>query len=256
MAATAIHSDPRKRSRMLRLLLRPATLILIAANLVPVIGVVLWGWDAFILLMLYWLETAVIAFWTIVRIATMRRDALGDIKFEGSDKPAAPLALAAFFTVHAGIFMAVHFLFLWALFSGDWPQKIHGVRDFVDQVIVGSGLWVPLLVLFVVRGLLMTFDVVEPSLRRTFRLAPAPTDKRATLSPAESVLLGLYVRIFVMQVTIILGAWFAMLLGTASAYVFLIVVKTAIDVALQVGADVIHAAWIKAKAKAAASPSP
>jgi uncharacterized protein DUF6498 len=108
---------------MARYLRQPSTLILIAANLVPLIGVFLWGWDAFVLLVLYWLETAVIAFWTIVRIASMPRDALGDIKFEGSDKPAAPLALAAFFTVHAGIFMSVHFLFLWELFAGDWRAR-------------------------------------------------------------------------------------------------------------------------------------
>jgi Family of unknown function (DUF6498) len=48
---------------------------------VPVAGEsALWHWDAFILLMLYWLETAIVAFWTIVRIATMPRDALGSIK--------------------------------------------------------------------------------------------------------------------------------------------------------------------------------
>src|SRR4051794_37375089 len=121
---------------MARYLQQPSTLILIGANLVPLIGVFLWGWDAFILLVLYWLETAVIAFWTILRIATMPRDALGDIKFEGSDKPATPLALAAFFTVHAGGFMAVHFVFLWELFAGDWARKIHGPREFVAEIII------------------------------------------------------------------------------------------------------------------------
>ena len=81
----------------------------------------------------------------------------------------------------------------------------------------------PLITLFVVRGLLMTFEVVEPSLRRLFRLAPrAPHKNAAMLSPAETVLFGLYIRIVVMQVTIILGAWFAMLIGTAGALVFLI----------------------------------
>ena len=240
---------------MTRYLLQPSTLILIAANLVPLIGVAFWGWDAFVLLILYWLETAVIAFWTLVRIATMPRDALGDIKFEGSDKPAAPLALAAFFTVHAGIFMAVHFMFLWTLFSGDWARKIHGPREFVDQIIIGTGLWVPLVVLFVVRGALMMFDTLEPALTRAFRFVPR-AEKRGMLSPSETVLFGLYVRIFVMQVTIILGAWFAMLFGTAGAYAFLIAVKTAIDVAFQVGGDALHAAWLKAKEKAKASPSP
>ena len=76
-----------------RLLLRPPVLILVAANLVPLIGVIAWGWDAFVLLMLYWLETAVIAFWTIVRIATLPRDALGKIRYEGSDQTPSPLGL-------------------------------------------------------------------------------------------------------------------------------------------------------------------
>ena len=170
---------------MARYLRQPSTLILIAANLVPLVGVFLWGWDAFVLLVLYWLETAVIAFWTIVRIATMPRDALGDIKFEGSDKPAAPLALAAFFTVHAGIFMAVHFMFLWELFAGDWARKIHGPREFVDQIIIGTGLWVPLLVLFIVRGALMMFDATEPYLTRT--VPPCTAPRRQAREQAEPV---------------------------------------------------------------------
>jgi hypothetical protein len=239
---------------MARLLLRPATLILIAANLVPIVGVILWGWDAFILLMLYWLETAVIAFWTTVRIATMPRDALGDIKFDGSDKPAAPLALAAFFTVHAGIFMGVHFVFLWTLFSGDWSQKIHGPRSFIELIVIDTGLWLPLAVLFVVRGALIMFDSIEPWLRRRFRIAPARADERGLLSPSETLLSGLYARIVVMQVTIIFGAWFALLIGTAGAYIFLIAIKTAIDVALQIGGNALHAAWLKAKTKAESAP--
>jgi Family of unknown function (DUF6498) len=148
-----------------RHLLRPSVLILVAANLVPLVGVI-WGWDAFVLLMLYWLETAVIAFWTIVRIATLPRDALGKIRYEGSDKTPSPLGLAAFFTLHAGIFMGVHFLFLWELFAGPWARKIHGPRDFVDQVIVATGLWVPLIALFVGRGLLMMFEIAAPSTLR------------------------------------------------------------------------------------------
>jgi hypothetical protein len=238
---------------MTRYLLQPSSVILLAANLTPLIGVILWGWDAFLLLMLYWLETAVIAFWTIARIASMPRNALGNIHFEGSDKTAAPLALAAFFTLHAGIFMGVHFLFLWEMFSGDWPKKIHGLRDFVDQIIVASGLWVPLIVLFAVRGIVMMFETVEPALRQRWRLAPRrPDPDDLKLSPAETVLFGLYVRIFVMQLTIILGAWFAIIVGTIGAYVFLVAVKTAIDIALQVGGDALRA-WLRAKAKEAES---
>jgi hypothetical protein len=68
------------------------------------------------------------------------------------------------------------------------------------------------------------------------------------------VLFGLYIRIVVMQVTIILGAWFAMLIGTAGALVFLIAIKTAVDLSFQIVAERFHAAWVEAKQKAAAKP--
>jgi hypothetical protein len=183
----------------------------------------------------------------------MPQSALADIKFEGAEsKQARPLAIAAFITLHAGIFMGVHFLFLWELFAGPWRGKIHGVGGFVDTMIVGTGLWLPLAVLFVVRGALMTFDAVKPRLMRLFNLAPGRAEQRETLSPGESLLLGLYARIFVMQVTILVGAWFALLLGTPGAYALLIIVKTAIDIAFQVFGDAIFKALRKAKAKAEA----
>ena len=45
-------------------------------------------------------------------------------------------------------------------------------------------------------------------------------------------------------------------IGTAGAYAFLVLVKTAIDVAFQVGGEALHAVWIKAKQQAEASRSP
>jgi hypothetical protein len=235
----------------MRRLLQPSALVLVAANLVPLIGVVLWGWDAFVLLMLYWLETAVIAFWTVVRIATMPREALSGMKFEGQRGSGSPIGLALFFTLHAGIFMAVHFLFLWTLFSGDWSHRIHGVGSFVEEMVIGTGLWVPLAVLFVVRGGLMLFDAVRPALWRRLGFVDRPPEKPA-LGPAETIIIGLYIRIFVMQVTIILGAWVAMLVGSVGALVLLIALKTAVDLSFQVLMTHIHVSWMKAKAEEAA----
>ncbi len=65
---------------------------------------------------------------------------------------------------------------LWELFSGSWAQKVHGPRDFVAEIIVETGLWLPLLVLFVARGGIMLFELAEPALRRAFRLLPRPTE--------------------------------------------------------------------------------
>jgi len=238
----------------MRALLRPPALLLLAANLVPLVGVIMWGWDAFVLLMLYWLETAVIAFWTIVRVATMPASALADLQIESKgSRPASPFGFAAFLTLHAGIFMGVHFLFLWELFAGEWADRIHGVRAFVDQMMIGTGLWVPLLVLFVVRGAFMLFDAVQPWIWRKLGVVERKPAKEQMLGPGESIVFGLYIRIVVMQVTIIFGAWFAMLAGGAGALTFLILVKTAVDVSFQVLADRFHSAWMKAKAEAKAA---
>ena len=57
-----------------------------------------------------------------------------------------------------------------------------------------------------------------------------------------------------MQVTIIIGAWFAMLLGNVGALLFLITVKTAVDLSFQVIAERFHAAWLNAKSEQAATP--
>jgi hypothetical protein len=241
----------------MRALLQPSALILLAANLVPLVGVIAWGWDAFVLLMLYWLETAVIAFWTIVRIATMPASALANLQIESKgNRPASPVGFAAFLTLHAGIFMGVHFLFLWELFAGEWSRRIHGVRAFVDQMVIGTGLWLPLLVLFVVRGAFILFDVARPALWRKLRLVePKPASTQA-LGPGESMIFGLYIRIFVMQATMIFGAWFALLAGTAGALAILILVKTALDLCFQVLAERFWSAWMRAKAEAKAEQQP
>ena len=133
-------------------LLHPSTLLLLAANAIPLFGVMYWGWDVFVLLMLYWLETAIIGGWMIVRVAIAPSGSLGKIEINGRPTTAGSLFIAGFFVVHAGIFMGVHMVFLWSLFSGEWSKKIHGPIDFFSKMIIATDLWIPLLVLFVVRG--------------------------------------------------------------------------------------------------------
>ena len=235
---------------MARYLLQPASLILIAVNLIPLVGVLLWGWDAFVLLMLYWLETAVIAFWTVARIATMPPEAFRGMKPQGpGSKPASPPAVAAFITVHAGLFMAVHFLFLWFLFSGEWSKKVRGVGAFVEQIVIGTGLWVPLLVLFVGRGVLMLLDAAKPYLWQRFGFVEGKPSDKSAIGPAESIIIALYLRIFVMQLTLILGVWLALLAGSTAALAFLIVLKTVVDLSVDALTAHVHASWMKAKAK-------
>jgi len=192
------------------LLLQPATVILLIGNLFPLVGVLLWGWDAFLLLTLYWMETVVIAVRTILQVAAPNR-----------------LGLAAMFTVHAGMFIGIHFIFLWALFSGDWPQRTGGVVGFFESALVKEGLWIPLLIL----GAAQVFSLLhEPILRAiaAMRGRPMPADARPA-APGD-IVKGLYGRILVMQLTIILGAWLAIALGSVGPLILLILAKVAVEI--------------------------
>jgi hypothetical protein len=238
---------------MLHVLMQPRSLLLVAINLLPLVGVLFWNWDAFVLLMLYWLETAIVAFWTIVRIAAMSRADLGDLRFQGDSKPPPSLAAAAFITVHAGIFMGVHFLFLWVLFSGAWSKRIHGPTDFVREMVIGTGLWVPLLALFVGHGLVMLFAATKPRLMQWAGVA-GPQQAAGPPAGAETLLGSLYLRIFVMQITIILGVWFTILAHSRLALAPVILVKTAVEIALQLFADRFQLSFANAKSAARQSP--
>ena len=55
---------------------------LIAANVLPIVGVLLWGWDAGALVFLYWTENVVIGFYNILKMAIARgRDPDGTPKW-------------------------------------------------------------------------------------------------------------------------------------------------------------------------------
>jgi hypothetical protein len=211
-------------------------ILLIAANALPLVGIVLWGWDAFEILVLYWFETAIIGFWTLFRLAAFML-APENSTATGWRRLLAPTAVGLFFTLHAGIFMLVHFMFLWLLFSGDWASRINGPRSFVSVLIIGAGLWVPLLALFIVRGLMTLYALYGDRLmrprssgtRQTLRPMPRPA---ATVEPTEgNAIGGFYRRIIIMHVAILAGGFLAML-GSIVPLIVLVVVKTVIDLRL------------------------
>jgi hypothetical protein len=116
-------------------------------------------------------------------------------------------------------------------------------------MVIGTSLWIPLAVLFVVRGALMGFDAVKPELWRALGFVKHQPAEKPLLGPGQSIVFGLYIRIFVMQVTIILGVWVALLFGTAGALAFLILVKTTLEVLFNLVVERVAAA--KARASAA-----
>ena len=239
------------RSSSREVLLQPATLTLVAINLVPLIGILVWGWDAFVLLMLYWMETAIIAFWSMVRLATLPREAVGDLTFGAEKRHLSRPALIAVFTANAAGFMAVHLLLLWVMFAGEWSRRIHSVRDFYRADGGGD------------RALGAAASAVHRARprRRCSKSVEAcaladvgvPLSRQPARPPArepqgEAILLGLYVRIFIMQLTIIVGVWFALVIGSVAPFIILIIIKTVFDVSYHVIAARVREAMQRAKA--------
>ncbi len=79
--------------------------ILVIANLVPIVGVLAWQWDAGVLVMLYWAENLVIGLITILKM--LRASPIGG------------LFSTLFFLVHYGGFCAVHGMLAGSFFG--WP---------------------------------------------------------------------------------------------------------------------------------------
>lgn len=179
-----------------------STLALIAANLVPLAGVLLWGWSVGDLMVLFWAESAVVAFYALARMAVVARW----------------LAIPAgvFFLAHFGAFMAIHFLIIYEFFvrglaaTGGEPPAYEALAG------VFTPLWPALLALFVSHGVSFVANFLGRGEHRAARLAQ--------LAAAP------YNRVVLMQLTLIFGGWGAMLLHDARpALALLVGLKVAAD---------------------------
>ena len=186
--------------------------LVIGLNLIPVIGVLFWGWSAFALIVLYWLENLVIGVRTL---ASMIANAavMGGVNWLGA------LFVGGFFTLHYGLFCFGHGVFVMSMFGGsfygDSVIDLGGAVAtlFATQSNLAIGFasivaWqVVQFVRFLVGGELRRTNVVE--------LMGAP-----------------YPRIITLHIAIIFGGFVLMLLNQpASGILVLALVKMAYDVA-------------------------
>lgn len=183
----------------------------VALNLVPIVGVLFWGWSAFALIFLYWLENVVIGGRTLISMAASglagrSANLLGVFFF------------CAFFTVHYGLFCYGHGSFVVGMFAGDAlgahmldlagaARALFAQQPNLSWGLASIALWqTVLLILFVVRG--------EAAKTDPLSLMGAP-----------------YPRILILHVAIIFGGFLLMVLNEPLAgLVVLALVKTAFDV--------------------------
>lgn len=209
--------------------------ILLISNLIPLAGVIFWGWDTFVLLMLYWLETLIIAFWTLMRIligADLSRSFIGEI--------IGRAFMFVFFLIHSGGFMLGHFIFLWAFYGKEWGHKIPvtnslsslPVEAFWQQMIVANGLFIPLAISFLGRGIAFVIEMAKLPLWKRLVSEDAGPGRQA-----GALVGGLYTRIITMHIVILGGAALAQKYGALAPLVLLILAKTVIDLWLFIKID-------------------
>jgi len=98
----------------------PSALALLAANLVPLYGVLVLDWEVFPLVLLFWLENVVIGVLNVARMLCV------DPRDPASW--AAKLFIVPFFCFHYGMFTAVHGVFVFSLFGGHGVPRVRGLN--------------------------------------------------------------------------------------------------------------------------------
>jgi len=200
---------------------------LVLANLLPLVGVVGFGWDAFAICLLYWAENVVIGAYSVLRIVLVRMD-----------RPVEHLAkiiAVPFFAINFGGFCAVHGFFLLALFApqgqadhllreGSWWGPLVFVQ-LLGLVIAQAWRSMPAGMGWPVAGLALSHGI---SFVRYYlvRGECERADVRGQMGRP-------YTRIVVLHVAIVAGGFLVKAIGSPVALLFVLVaMKTGLDVHL------------------------
>lgn len=208
------------------ILKQPSTISLIIANLFPLIGVIFFSWDAFYVVLLYWVENLIVGFYTILKIFFAKAE--HNIVRIFRSFP------AAFFTFHYGAFCGVHGLFILVLFGNKdihpfpkgqaWPCFFVFIQLFVN-VIRHLFAAMPKEMFLIITALLSHGIGFVNNYLLNGAYLTAKT-KKLMHEP--------YPRIFVLHIAIIIGGFLTMSMGSPiGALIVLVILKTAFEISWQ-----------------------
>jgi hypothetical protein len=225
-----------------------SVVLLVAFNLIPLAGVLLWGWNVATLLVLYWVENGIVGLLNVPkmlvasgldepasRVVAVRRIGPVTVARSGMTTKAA---LVPFFLVHYGIFWFVHgvFVFTLPLFIG---VGSHGFGpDLLAPGLGGSTSY----------GLIEQAPSIGPNLSAvawgavglaishtaSFLVNFVGRGEYSRVSAARQMVAP-YGRLVILHLTILFGAFVSLAIGSPiGAIVVLVLLKTTVDVAFHV----------------------
>jgi hypothetical protein len=176
-----------------------AVVALVAANLLPLAGVLWFGWSMWTILAIYWAENGIVGFYNVLKMAAL----------PGIGK----LGTIPFFVIHYGMFWLVHGIFVLSL-----PTFV-AFEPTVDRPVVGveiGNVAFAALALFVSHGLSYGFNFIRGGeYRRT---------------TAAELMFAPYRRVVILHLTILFGAFAVIMFGAqVLPLVILVGLKTAMD---------------------------
>lgn len=186
----------------------------LAVNLIPVFGVLFWGWSAALLMLAYWLENVVIGVFNAARMVAS--GAAG-----GAAGLASLIVLLPFYGFHYGMFCAVHGVFVFVMF-GQGLAGVAGASDPFESPVFFQNLFAAQPTLWAALASMVIWQIVLFGIylyRREYR----DTDPM-------SQMMAPYGRIIVLHLTIIFGGFVVMALGQpVTAVALLAVLKTTLE---------------------------
>ena len=194
-----------------------AVVALVVANLIPLIGVLFFGWSVWNILVIYWLENGIVGVINVLKMSVATGDEVTPgVTFMVNGRPATSatkMGLIPFFIVHYGIFWFVHGIFVLTLPAFFSLMSDDGMTlDLGPVVFAAVGLAIS-------HGLSFWWNFLHGGeYRRT---------------AAAALMFAPYKRLVALHITIIFGAFAVMFTGApAAAVAVLVAIKTAIDLGL------------------------
>ncbi|HYF05183.1 MAG TPA: DUF6498-containing protein [Patescibacteria group bacterium] len=168
-----------------------AAWFLVAANLIPIAGVIFFSWSLTQIMLLYWLETAIIGFYTIIKMLLQ----------------AGIFALfhIVFFMVHFGMFMGGHFMGIGAILTINTPNNSWDYMS--DLRMMG---FIPIAALLVSHGY---------SFIQNFEWPKKGTEMHAM----QKSFADPYKRVILMHCVVLFGAFAVGFTGVTTAALFILV---------------------------------
>ncbi len=194
-----------------------AVVALVVANLIPLIGVLFFGWSVWNILVIYWLENGIVGVINVLKMSVATGDEVTPgVTLMVNGRPATSatkMGLIPFFIVHYGIFWFVHGIFVLTL-----PAFFSLMSDDGMTLDIGP-------VVFAALGL-----AISHGLSFWWNFLHGGEYRRTT---AAALMFAPYKRLVALHITIIFGAFAVMFTGApAAAVAVLVAIKTAIDLGL------------------------